>query len=405
MTQQSGRIWVMGGRPLNGTAAIPAAKNSVLPLLAAALLCRGPVRLRAVPRLSDVECSLGLLRGAGCAAHWQGADIVVAGMPSNSTLPGETAAQMRASILFCAPLLARLGRAETSLPGGCNIGARPIDLHLEGLARMGAKELDAGAGKLVLAAPGGLHGTDFTLRFPSVGATETLLLAEGRRGLSGCDFSPLPDRIFASTLACAAAAAGGRVELTGCPPALYAPVLEILEQMGCAVERGADRAEVARFGRLYGAGRVFTGVYPGLATDAAPLLAAAMLCAEGESSIEDVVFERRFGCAEGFERLGGRVNRSGRVLSVGPLPESGLHGATLTAPDLRGGAALVVAALSARGKSLVEETCHIDRGYAGLCEVLASLGGRIGREMPALDAAVKKIPSKKQIYLAFGAKR
>ena len=195
------------------------------------------------------------------------------------------------------------------------------------------------------------------------------------------------------------------MELTGCPPALYAPVLEILEQMGCAVERGADRAEVARFGRLYGAGRVFTGVYPGLATDAAPLLAAAMLCAEGESSIEDVVFERRFGCAEGFERLGGRVNRSGRVLSVGPLPESGLHGATLTAPDLRGGAALVVAALSARGKSLVEETCHIDRGYAGLCEVLASLGGRIGREMPALDAAVKKIPSKKQIYLAFGAKR
>ena len=253
MTQQSGRIWVMGGRPLNGTAAIPAAKNSVLPLLAAALLCRGPVRLRAVPRLSDVECSLGLLRGAGCAAYWQGADIVVAGMPSNSTLPGETAAQMRASILFCAPLLARLGRAETSLPGGCNIGARPIDLHLEGLARMGAKELDAGAGKLVLAAPGGLHGADITLRFPSVGATETLLLAavcargttvlrgaarepeisdlteflnrcggriegagtstlriEGRGGLSGCDFSPLPDRIFASTLACAAAAAGGR---------------------------------------------------------------------------------------------------------------------------------------------------------------------------------------------------
>ena len=172
---------------------------------------------------------------------------------------------MRASILFCAPLLARLGRAETSLPGGCNIGARPIDLHLEGLARMGAKELDAGAGKLVLAAPGGLHGADITFRFPSVGATETLLLAaacargttvlrgaarepeisdlaeflnrcggriegagtstlriEGRRGLSGCDFSPLPDRIFASTLACAAAAAGGRVELTGCARALCA---------------------------------------------------------------------------------------------------------------------------------------------------------------------------------------
>ena len=384
------RIVVMGGRPLNGAVRIPAAKNSVLPLLAASMLC-GDVRLRAVPRLSDVAASLALLRGAGCAARWEGEDILVSGTPQNSSLPGQTAEQMRSSILFCAPLLAKLGRAETSLPGGCNIGARPIDLHLAGLRQMGAVEWEAGPGRLVLTAPSGLHGAEITLRFPSVGATETLVLAaacargttvlrgaarepeiadlaaflnrcgahiqgagsstlciEGRRNLSGCVFSPLPDRIFASTLACAVAAAGGRAELSGCPASLYAPVLEILEQMGCTVERGADRAEVARLGRLYGAGR---------------------------------------------------------VLSVGTLPESGLHGAALTAPDLRGGAALVVAALSARGKSLVEETRHIDRGYAGLWEVLASLGGRIGREMPALDAAVKKIPSKKQIYLAFGAKR
>ena len=177
MTQESGRIWVMGGRPLNGTAAVPAAKISVLPRLAAAVLCRGTVRLRAVPALSDVECCLALLRGAGCDARRQGADVVVSGTPVCSTLPGDAAARMRASMLFCAPLLARLGRAETSLPGGCPIGQRPIDLHLEGLGRMGAKELDAGAGRLVLAAPGGLHGADFTLRFPSVGATETLLLA------------------------------------------------------------------------------------------------------------------------------------------------------------------------------------------------------------------------------------
>ena len=446
MTQQSGRIWVMGGRPLNGTAAIPAAKNSVLPLLAAALLCRGPVRLRAEPRLSDVECSLGLLRGAGCAAYWQGADIVVAGMPSNSTLPGETAAQMRASILFCAPLLARLGRAETSLPGGCNIGARPIDLHLEGLARMGAKELDAGAGKLVLAAPGGLHGTDFTLRFPSVGATETLLLAaacargttvlrgaarepeisdladflnrcggriegagtstihiEGRRALSGCDFSPLPDRIFASTLACAAAAAGGRVELTGCPPALYAPVLEILEQMGCRVEKGGDSVRLSRFGRLYGAGRVFTGVYPALATDAAPLLAAAMLCAEGESSIEDVIFERRFGCAVGFERLGAKVQVNGRTLCI--RPGGTLRGTELAAPDLRGGAALVVAALAASGTSVIGHPEYIDRGYAAFTEILASFGAQIRREERSQNPSAKKTSSKKQNHLAIGTKR
>ena len=436
----------MGGRPLNGTAAIPAAKNSVLPLLAAALLCRGPVRLRAVPRLSDVECSLGLLRGAGCAAHWQRADIVVAGMPSNSTLPGETAAQMRASILFCAPLLARLGRAETSLPGGCNIGARPIDLHLEGLARMGAKELDAGAGKLVLAAPGGLHGTDFTLRFPSVGATETLLLAaacargttvlrgaarepeisdladflnrcggriegagtstihiEGRRALSGCDFSPLPDRIFASTLACAAAVAGGRVELTGCPPALYAPVLEILGQMGCRVEPAGDTVRISRFGRLHGAGRVFTGAYPALATDAAPLLAAAMLCADSESSIEDVIFERRFGCAEGFCRLGAQAETAGRVLTI--APGGHLCGTVVEAPDLRGGAALVLAGLAARGTTVITHPAHIDRGYAGFTEILAGLGAQIRRESATGNGTVKKTSAKKQICLAIGAKR
>lgn len=441
--------WIItGGRPLQGRVELPAAKNSVLPLLAAALLCSGPVRLQNVPRLTDVEDCLALLQGVGCTAGWQGAALAVQGQPMRTDLAPEAAGRMRASILFCAPLLAQLGRVSTVLPGGCRIGARPIDLHLQGLAQMGVRQLPAAPGQLTLYAPAGLRGAEICLSFPSVGATETLLLAaataqgqtvlhgaakepeivdlaaflnvcggcvegagtdtirvQGKRCLAGCTFAPVADRIIASTLACAAAAAGGRVELAGCAPGLYAPLLEILEQMGCTVERGADRAEVARFGRLYGAGRVFTGVYPGLATDAAPLLAAAMLCAEGESSIEDVVFERRFGCAEGFERLGGRVNRSGRVLSVGPLPESGLHGATLTAPDLRGGAALVVAALSARGKSLVEETRHIDRGYAGLCEVLTSLGGRIGREMPALDAAVKKIPSKKQIYLAFGAKR
>ena len=305
MAQSAEQIVVTGGGPLNGTVRVPAAKNSVLPLLAAALLCQRPVRLRGVPRLSDVECSLALLRGAGCTAQWQGSDVALSGSPVQSTLPGQTAAQMRASILFCAPLLARLGRAETVLPGGCRIGSRPIDLHLTGLARMGVQELDAGPGRLVLLAPSGLHGAEITLRFPSVGATETLLLAaacargrtvlrgaarepevadladflnrcggsvegagsstliiEGRRALGGCVFSPLPDRIFASTLACAAATAGGRVELTGCSPELYAPVLEILAQMGCRVERGGESVQVARFGRLYGAGRVFTGVYP-----------------------------------------------------------------------------------------------------------------------------------------------
>ena len=437
---------VTGGRPLNGSVKIPAAKNSVLPLFAASLLCTGEVRLQAVPRLADVEHCMALLRGVGCAARWEGSDAVLSGPPANSTLPGQTAGQMRASILFCAPLLARLGRAETSLPGGCRIGARPIDLHLAGLAKMGAVELEAGEGRLVLTAPSGLHGAEITLRFPSVGATETLLLAaacakgrtilrgaarepeiadlaaflnrcggciegagtstlriEGRRGLSGCCFSPLPDRIFASTLACGCAAAGGRVELTGCAPALYAPVLEILGQMGCRVEPAGDTVRISRFGRLHGAGRVFTGAYPALATDAAPLLAAVMLYAQGESCLQDRVFENRFACAEGFAALGANVRVAERTLYV--QPGGALHGARLTAPDLRGGAALALAALAARGSSRLGGVEFVRRGYADLDRLLAGLGAQIWQEIPARSGVVKKTPTKKQFCLAIGAKK
>lgn len=432
-----GDLIITGGRPLNGTVRIPAAKNSVLPLLAASLLCSGPVRLRAVPELADVDTSLQLLQGAGCAAGRQGSDILVQGVPGVCRLDAAAAARMRASILFCAPLLVRLGRAETVLPGGCRIGARPVDLHLSGLARMGAVCRAEGE-RLILTAPSGLHGAELTLRFPSVGATETLLLAaaaaqgetilrgaarepeivdlamflnrcgacvqgagsstirvEGRRSLSGCSFAPMADRIVASTFACACAAAGGRVELTGCPPENYKPLLEILKQMGCGVQYGPESAVVCRFGRLHGAGKVFTGVYPALATDAAPLLAAAMLAADSGSSIEDVVFEHRFGCAEGFAAFGGRVRTEGRTLQI--LPSAGLKGAEAAAPDLRGGAALVIAALAAQGKSRVTNTALIDRGYAGFAPMLAELGSEIRRETRPPDGAEKKRPAKNQI--------
>ena len=428
----AGDLIITGGRPLNGTVHIPAAKNSVLPLLAACALCTGPVHLRGVPRLADVENCLALLRSAGYAAQWQAGDILVQGEPVSCRLAPGPAAQMRASILFCAPLLARLGRAETVLPGGCKIGARPIDLHLAGLAQMGACCALEGE-RLILTAPAGLHGADITLAFPSVGATETLLLAaaavpgqtvlrgaarepeitdlarflnrcgacirgagsstlrvQGRRVLHGCSFAPVADRIAASTFACACAAAGGCVKLAGCAPALYAPLLEILEQMGCSVERSAEDAVISRFGPLYGPGRVFTGVYPALATDAAPLLAAAMLCAQSGGSIEDVVFERRFACAEGFAAFGGKAAVMGRTLQVQPC--GGLHGASTAAPDLRGGAALVIAALAAKGKSRVTNTGWIDRGYADFAPTLAKLGAQITRQQPGWTESVKKTP-------------
>ena len=436
----------MGGRPLQGRVELPAAKNSVLPLLAAALLCSGPVRLQNVPRLTDVEDCLALLRGVGCTAGWQGAALAVQGQPMRTDLAPEAAGRMRASILFCAPLLARLGRVNTVLPGGCRIGARPIDLHLQGLAQMGVRQLPAAPGQLTLYAPAGLRGAEICLAFPSVGATETLLLAaataqgqtvlhgaakepeiadlaaflnvcggcvegagtdtirvQGRRCLAGCTFAPMADRIIASTLACAVAAAGGRVELAGCAPGLYAPLLEILEQMGCTVERAHDAAAISRFGALRGAGNVHTAPYPGLATDAAPLLAAVMLCAQGESSLQDRVFENRFACAGGFAALGANVRVAERTLYV--QPAGALHGAKLTAPDLRGGAALVIAALAARGSSRLSGTEFIRRGYADLDRLLAGLGAQIWQEIPARRGLAKKTPMKKQFCLAIGAKK
>jgi len=439
--------WIItGGRPLQGRVEVPAAKNSVLPLLAAVLLCSGPVRLQNVPRLTDVEDCLALLRGVGCTAGWQGAALAVQGQPMRTDLAPEAAGRMRASILFCAPLLARLGRVSTVLPGGCRIGARPIDLHLQGLAQMGVRQLPAAPGQLTLYAPAGLRGAEICLAFPSVGATETLLLAaataqgqtvlhgaakepeivdlaaflnacggcvegagtdtirvQGRRCLAGCTFAPMADRIIASTLACAVAAAGGRVELAGCAPGLYAPLLEILEQMGCTVERANDAAAISRFGALRGAGNVHTAPYPGLATDAAPLLAAVMLCAQGESSLQDRVFENRFACAGGFAALGANVRVAERTLYV--QPAGALHGAKLTAPDLRGGAALVVAALAARGSSRLDGVELVRRGYAELDRLLAGLGAQIWQEIPARRGLAKKTPMKKQFCLAIGAKK
>lgn len=208
----AGDYIITGGRPLNGTVWVPAAKNSVLPLLAASLLCSGPVRLCGVPELADVAESLALLRSAGCTAERQGADVRVDGVPGSGTLAAGPAGRMRASILFCAPLLARLGRAQTVLPGGCRIGARPIDLHLAGLVQMGACPQLEGE-RLLLTAPAGLHGADITLRFPSVGATETLLLAaalaQGETTLRGAAREPEIEDLAAFLNRCGCRGCGG----------------------------------------------------------------------------------------------------------------------------------------------------------------------------------------------------
>ena len=411
-------LTITGGTPLCGAVDVPAAKNSVLPLLAASVSCEGTVRLRRVPCLSDVGQCLALLRGLGLEAQQAGHTVTVRpGALRTAALAAAPVGAMRASVLFWAPVLARAGRVESGMPGGCRLGPRPVDIHLDGLVHMGAV-VKWKSDRLLLEAPRGLRGTDYTLRFPSVGATETMLMAaatargatvlrgaacepeivdlaefltacgahiagagtpvvcvSGTAALGGADYTPIPDRIAAATLACAAACAGGQATLRHCAPQMLVPVWEALRRAGCEVEeRRAGEVCVARTGRLAGIGRVFTGVYPGFPTDAAPLLAAALLCAQGGSSIEDTVFENRFSCAAGFAAMGASVHIEGRALEIRPAP--GLRGAAVCAPDLRGGAALALAALGAEGTTQIAGLHHIRRGYEDFSGLLRELGAK-----------------------------
>ena len=416
-----GEMWrIRGGRPLHGTVKIPAAKNSVLPLLAAALLCGGPVTLREIPFLADVQASFDLLRGLGCTIREQCGNVTVSPTPQTGQVPEGPAKAMRSSVFYLAPLLHAVGWVTMPMPGGCNLGPRPIDIHLDGLVHMGA-QVCWQKNTLTLRAPGGLVGMDYTLRLPSVGATETLLMAASRaRGttvlrnaacepevedlaeflrrcgahitgdgtpvivvhgvpkLSGTKYTPLPDRIAAATMACAVACAGGALKLENCCPGHLTPVLQLLCQAGCRVTCGPGGVEICCYGPLKAVDTVYAGVYPAFPTDAAPLAAAAMLTASGESVFEDTVFEHRFACAEGFAAMGAKVQEQGRTLKIAGVP--GLHGAAAEALDLRGGAALVLAALGAQGESRITGLHHIQRGYSDLAGLLNSLGAQITEE-------------------------
>ena len=408
---------------LHGSLQVPAAKNSVLPLLAAALLCEDCVRLRRIPALADVTASCGILTGLGRPALWQGGDLVIEPQVlQSSLLAPHWMERMRSGVFYLAPVLAITGRVEFCMPGGCDLGSRPVDIHLEGLCRMGAV-CEQHGGCMVLRAPKGLSGCNFALRFPSVGATETLLMAAtaaegttrldnaavepevldlvrflnacggcvrslpGRRfvirgvgRLHGCSFQPAADRIWCATVLCAAAGCGGGVELTGIDPETLSGLPQLLRRAGCSVETSADAVRLHSVARLQGIGPVRTAPYPGFATDMAPLLAAALLRARGTTTICDTIFTNRFACAQGFAALGAPVRTERNCITVGcpagaALPQ--LRGTTLTAKDLRGGAALAIAALQAEGESRLQGVEYIRRGYADLPGALGALGAQV----------------------------
>ncbi len=408
---------------LHGSLPVPAAKNSVLPLLAAALLCRDTVRFRRVPALADVTASCGILTGLGRPALWQGGDLVLEPLAlKSSELAPHWMERMRSGVFYLAPVLAVTGQVRFCTPGGCNLGSRPVDIHLEGLRRMGAVCEEYGD-CTVLRAPDGLKGCNFVLRLPSVGATETMLMAAtaaegvtrldnaavepevldlarfinacggcvrqlpGRRfiirgvgRLRGASFAPAADRIWCATMLCAAAGCGGTVELTGIAPESLSGLPHLLRRAGCTVETSDDAVRLVCDRRLQGLGEVRTAPFPGFATDMAPLLAAALLRAEGKTTICDTVFTDRFACARGFAALGAPVERRGNCIAVGtpegaPMPV--LRGCSLTAEDLRGGAALAIAALQAQGESRLQGVEYIRRGYADLPGALSELGAQV----------------------------
>ena len=409
---------VEGGKPLHGSIPISGAKNSVLPILAATLLTGGRTVLHNCPDLRDVRSALEILEHLGCRNRRQGSDILVdSSGASRWDVPHALMREMRSSVIFLGPILARFGKARLSLPGGCEIGQRPIDLHLAALRRLGAEIREEGGD--ILCRAGDLRGREIILSFPSVGATENAMLtacacsgvtriinaarepeiadlqaflqkAGADIGGSGesvitvsggmprrdVEHTILPDRIETATYLCAAAACGGEVTLTETQPEQVGTVLQCLSEAGCTVRTAGRSITLLAPERLGHIAQVRTMPYPGFPTDAqAPLMAAACT-GQGASVFLETIFENRYRHVSELARMGADIRVSGRTALVNG---AALHGASVRCTDLRGGAALVIAALAARGESRIEDITHIDRGYEHLAEKLTALGGSIRR--------------------------
>ncbi len=416
------RIRIRGGRPLEGEIPISGAKNAALPLMAAALLSDGPLTLTNVPDLADIATMGALLAQHGLAvAHDHAArSVTLSGAADNLEAPYDIVRKMRASVLVLGPLLARFGEARVSLPGGCAIGTRPVDLHLKGLEQMGAA-IALEAGYIHARAPRGLRGARILFPQISVGATENLLMAaslaegetelanvarepeiedlarcliamgarieglgtdrlriEGVRSLGAATHPVIPDRIEAGTYACAAAITGGAVLLGGARLDHLGAVARILREAGVAVEEEAAGGgiRVARRNGLAGTD-VMTEPFPGFATDMQAQFMALMAVAEGASMITETIFENRFMHVPELTRMGARINYHGASAIVRGVPR--LSGAPVMATDLRASVSLILAGLAAEGETIVNRVYHLDRGYERVEQKLAAVGAEIER--------------------------
>ncbi len=412
---------IRGERPLSGTVPVHGAKNSVLPILAATILCGGQSVIRNCPELKDVESSMRILRHLGCSAYRDGDAVVVDTAQMNRVdIPDCLMREMRSSVVFLGAILARSGQAIMSFPGGCELGPRPIDLHLSSLRELGTGITEEG-GNIICQAQK-LVGCEVNLTFPSVGATENIMLAastaqgvtritnaarepeiedlqsflcacgakvsgagtstvviEGTKNFHPTEHDIIADRIVTATLLSAAAITGGDITVTNVIPGHLASVTSILSEAGCAIEVGRDMIRLRRYAPLRAMRPIRTLPYPGFPTDAqAPIMAVATR-AEGTTVFVENIFESRFRHVGELARMGADIKVEGRVAVVCGVPR--MYGARVTSTDLRGGAALVLAALGAEGESVVSDLYHVDRGYERLEDILCKLGADVKRVM------------------------
>lgn len=415
------KIRIRGGRPLSGEIAIGGAKNAALPLMAAGLLTDERLVLTNVPRLDDIRNMRQLLSNHGIATDMPGNDgrvLSLGGKIGNTEAPYDIVRKMRASFLVLGPILARMGEARVSLPGGCAIGARPVDLHLKGLEQMGAV-ISIDGGYVIAAAPKGLKAATIVMPFPSVGATENLLMAaclaegqtvlanaarepeisdltdcliamgariegrgtdrltiEGVSALHGATHPIISDRIETGTYACAAAIAGGEVFLRGGRGEHLASLIRSLGEAGVSVSEEEGGLRVKRLNGLQGAD-VMTEPYPGFPTDMQAQFMALMSVAEGASMVTEKIFESRFMHVPELNRMGANITVHGESAIVRGVKQ--LSGAPVMATDLRASVSLVLAGLAARGDTIVNRVYHLDRGFEAVEQKLAACGADIER--------------------------
>lgn len=410
---------ISGGIRLEGKTRLQGSKNSSLPILAACAAVNGISVIHNCPRITDVDIAVAILERLGCRVSREGGTVTVdSGDINCSAIPEELMSEMRSSIIFLGALLARFGRGSATLPGGCEIGLRPIDMHIAAFRSMGVVIEESG-GSMECTAPNGLAPCRISLSFPSVGATENIMLASlaakgetvitnaarepeikdladflnecgakiigagqsviriyGGRRLTGAEHRVIPDRIVASTYMACAAVTGGRAVVTEVEREQLAPVIPVFEGCGCKIDFANGEMSVTAPKRAERIKYLRTMPYPGFPTDSQALVTAVAATARGTSVISERVFENRFRHVPELIKMGADIRVEDSCVAVVEGVPS-LHGAKVTASDLRGGSALIAAALGARGESVIDGVRHVLRGCEDVCGNLSRLGADI----------------------------